>query len=936
MYNKRIYIIFAFSFFYLFFLSPKAEAAIRQIYPPNLSDNTTIRLRWSTGGGSCDSVGCSHGHSLVNGNVLVTESDGVQTFNHTEGVYWRGDAADACCSYDGTSGGQWSSLSDDTLNCAGCDDYGFYWPNWVEQRIKVPSDISKLTRARFYQVDYWVWNNADDYWHHWTLELRDNNGNVIYQRADVNGPTDFSNLNWSVTPNQYYWIRLYKIRSDSYDDRNVGLRIPLLSSCGPCGCNYLVRWGSGEEWHPQQCPDEQHNDYNPYPDGAVNAEKANNNGNRIQAISPANMSRLAIWGEATPIPTPTPTPVTCTVQGYKNPQTDPGVASAAILRDGGNPQTSNPYYQQNIPIGNHTISASSVSGYDNIAFSCSNQTICNTTTNGGCYRDQSSVPINCPSSGGTADLWWQYSKNKTCSVSLSSNSVNIPNSVTVTFSGNAYQPSEQARLWVEKSDGTQITGSINPSPIGSGVYNGTYYYELAVCQSNNSAACNTSVNVTLPVGTYKFHCDMPEQTNCSDVCSGNPFCTYEGGSQACSGWKSCSSNDNANLSVTIPYFDVGGKVTRQQDGASITGINIITGTGANCSTSSTSTTNSSGYSRNLPYGTQYCFTAPAIANYLPSVPASYLNQIAGGAPSCGTSCDFSYKACASTSPVTTSPVNNTTTTPCNGAVTLTWNSVQWAETYALRVDDMTDPWNGTCTSSNGDFCDNNVTATSYTFNPKPGHKYQWWVHAVTNGCGWTSPSPFSYFTQDSCSPTLSSLVINNAGAPVITGLYKYSGSSVVQNGSDWLNPINVILTANPVTGTLTDYYVAFYSGAAASQATFLGDIQGRIQTDPKSAILLHYTASGTYQVWDYFLNGGSGGWGNIVTLYNVCGKDMSGNKDCTNKKYYNIKPGPTGAYWIINFDKNFGSKNFYTAGYVVNSAGKVGFSSDILPVTPTP
>ena len=74
--------------------------------------------------------------------------------------------------------------------------------------------------------------------------------------------------------------------------------------------------------------------------------------------------------------------------------------------------------------------------------------------------------------------------------------------------------------------------------------------EVGGCTSGNSSACQQSTLISgLPVGDYKLHCDLP---TAPQQCSGNPNCTYEGGTINCTanGWVSCSGQDNVNLEVT--------------------------------------------------------------------------------------------------------------------------------------------------------------------------------------------------------------------------------------------------------------------------------------------------------------------------------------------------------------------------------------------------
>ena len=96
--------------------------------------------------------------------------------------------------------------------------------------------------------------------------------------------------------------------------------------------------------------------------------------------------------------------------------------------------------------------------------------------------------------------------------------------------------------------------------------------------------------------------------------------------------------------------------------------------------------------------------------------------------------------------ITAAPTNLQPLTNTNvpaGSVTLRWNAVVGATKYALRVDDATaNSWTNSCATINpGDVCNDNITATSYTYNVVAGHNYHWWVHALNNcGGGWNLAS----------------------------------------------------------------------------------------------------------------------------------------------------------------------------------------------------
>lgn len=77
-------------------------------------------------------------------------------------------------------------------------------------------------------------------------------------------------------------------------------------------------------------------------------------------------------------------------------------------------------------------------------------------------------------------------------------------------------------------------------------------------------------------------------------------------------------------------------------------------------------------------------------------------------------------------------VNN----PSTGIVTLKWGSVAGARSYALRIDDTVDAWDGSCTGN--DICAEHLKTPSYSFFPKPGHSYKWWSHEVSFCDHWSN------------------------------------------------------------------------------------------------------------------------------------------------------------------------------------------------------
>jgi hypothetical protein len=84
--------------------------------------------------------------------------------------------------------------------------------------------------------------------------------------------------------------------------------------------------------------------------------------------------------------------------------------------------------------------------------------------------------------------------------------------------------------------------------------------------------------------------------------------------------------------------------------------------------------------------------------------------------------------------------------PVNGPqaqVTLSWQPVAGATSYAVRVNDNTalslrHPQNN-CPGDPHFLCVNYLSTTSISFQARAGHNYNWWVHAI-NDAGWSAPT----------------------------------------------------------------------------------------------------------------------------------------------------------------------------------------------------
>jgi hypothetical protein len=126
--------------------------------------------------------------------------------------------------------------------------------------------------------------------------------------------------------------------------------------------------------------------------------------------------------------------------------------------------------------------------------------------------------------------------------------------ITITYEGNANASGTYpVRLWIERRDYKQIdTSKMSPAPLAANSSvpgeEGFYYTRVKQCNSINGAACNDSFQFAgLPAGNYVAHCDVP--TAPVGKCTGNPACSYKGGSLPCTGFVSCASTDNATFNV---------------------------------------------------------------------------------------------------------------------------------------------------------------------------------------------------------------------------------------------------------------------------------------------------------------------------------------------------------------------------------------------------
>lgn len=222
-----------------------------------------------------------------------------------------------------------------------------------------------------------------------------------------------------------------------------------------------------------------------------------------------------------------------------------------------------------------------------------------------------------------------------------------------------------------------------------------------------------------------------------------------------------------------------------------------------------------------------------------------------------------------------------------------------------------------------------------------------------------------YFTPYT-PPTISGLRIYNSGASQPTpSAYRVSGNqSGPQGGSGLLNPMTITLNAKPgvlapgsgiPSATISKYYVAFYKKPdGAYTTTFIGgngnptdNIKNLLSANYNDGFILAYGSGiktgdtgNNHYVWDPRNNI----WINITEKeygQDICGPSNGPTPDCANLLYYTASSGnpytrPTpdltlAHSWTILLDKNFGTKNMYTAGYVIDSNYVPAFLPDINP-----
>ena len=133
-----------------------------------------------------------------------------------------------------------------------------------------------------------------------------------------------------------------------------------------------------------------------------------------------------------------------------------------------------------------------------------------------------------------------------CTVQLTQPIIGIGSSATVNFSSQGAVGQSVDLFLTSWPNGS----AISPPPGTASTDQSKTYYKLGSCIADGGA-CSVSLPTSLPQGQYYLMCNTNNPQ--VGVCSGNPFCPYEnlGGIINCIGWSSCSTLDNALLTIGV-------------------------------------------------------------------------------------------------------------------------------------------------------------------------------------------------------------------------------------------------------------------------------------------------------------------------------------------------------------------------------------------------
>lgn len=195
-----------------------------------------------------------------------------------------------------------------------------------------------------------------------------------------------------------------------------------------------------------------------------------------------------------------------------------------------------------------------------------------------------------------------------------------------------------------------------------------------------------------------------------------------------------------------------------------------------------------------------------------------------------------------------------------------------------------------------------------------------------------SASPASTPTPAPNPPTITSLQIGNIDSHGFTSTFQGSGrQSGPEGGKGWYNPMTVRLNATSSNG-IGFYAVGFYDKSLGQQNS-LEAIRNVVGNDFANGFLLIYAANdcnnqlgGCYvDNTGYIFKTNStyvytpSGWFDISN-FGSSGKLVCTNNDCSSQFNWLYRAFPVAVgKWKVAIYKDFGSKNMYTAGYVIDS-----------------
>lgn len=151
-------------------------------------------------------------------------------------------------------------------------------------------------------------------------------------------------------------------------------------------------------------------------------------------------------------------------------------------------------------------------------------------------------------------IWGVKPVPKNCSIAVPAGnfSAGVASSVNLTGS-SSLGSSDIVRFWVEKQTGATMSNYSSIVPAATQYIGAYYYYQITSVAGNLGAGPYAkSFGLAIPAGKYYLHCDISQDPG---KCSGNPFCDYNGGAIACSGWVACVGQDTVSVcSEGGPYY----------------------------------------------------------------------------------------------------------------------------------------------------------------------------------------------------------------------------------------------------------------------------------------------------------------------------------------------------------------------------------------------